>query len=133
VLVEPLEAAAFVVLVARTATGFGGLTARFLSHPGLVFAGRISYGLYIYHVLVAMLFQRWLPSSLRFVITTPSLRLMVYGIATLGVASLSWRFLEQPINRFRSRTTGTAIQPAPVDDGVNAEGLKWQSALARES
>ncbi len=47
-MVEPLEAAAFVVLVARTATGFDGYIARFLTLPGLVFAGRISYGLYIY-------------------------------------------------------------------------------------
>src|SRR5438552_6979126 len=61
VMVEPLEAAAFVVLVARTATGFDGYIARFLSLPGLVFAGRISYGLYIYHIRVAMGFARWLP------------------------------------------------------------------------
>lgn len=134
VLVEPLEAGAFVILVARTATGFSGYTARFLTHPGLVFAGRISYGLYIYHVLVAMLFQRWLPSPLRFLITTPSLRLMVFGVATVGVAALSWRFLEQPINRFRSRTTRTTLQPSRVEDeSVSSEALKWRLELARES
>ena len=134
VLVEPLEAGAFVILVARTATGFGGYTARFLTHPGLVFAGRISYGLYIYHVLVAMLFQRWLPSPLRFLITTPSLRLMLFGIATVAVATLSWRFLEQPINRFRSRTTRTMLQPARVEDEIDSgEVLKWRLELARES
>src|SRR6266478_4054389 len=38
VLVEPLEAGAFVILVARTATGFDGHIARFLSNAGLVFA-----------------------------------------------------------------------------------------------
>jgi peptidoglycan/LPS O-acetylase OafA/YrhL len=131
VLVEPLEAVAFVILVARTATGFNGYTERFLTHPGLVFAGRISYGLYIYHVLVAMLFQRWLPSPLRFLITTPSLRLMVFGVATVGVAALSWRFLEQPINRFRSRTT---LQPSRVEDeSVSADVSTWRLKLARES
>src|SRR5438045_2644539 len=36
VLVEPLEASAFVILVARTATGFDGNIARFLSNAGLV-------------------------------------------------------------------------------------------------
>jgi peptidoglycan/LPS O-acetylase OafA/YrhL len=131
VLVEPLEAGAFVILVARTATGFGGYTARFLSHPGLVFAGRISYGLYIYHILVAMLFQRWLPSQLRFLITTPSLRLMVFGMATVVVAALSWRFIEQPIGRFRSRTTRT---PAPAaNETVSPSVLTWQTKLAHES
>jgi peptidoglycan/LPS O-acetylase OafA/YrhL len=131
VIVEPLEAGAFVILVARTATGFGGYTARFLTHPGLVFAGRISYGLYIYHILVAMLFQRWLPSQLRFLITTPSLRLMVFGMATVVVAALSWRFIEQPISRFRSKTTRT---PAPAaNETVSPSVLTWQTELAREN
>jgi peptidoglycan/LPS O-acetylase OafA/YrhL len=131
VMVEPLEAGAFVILVARTATGFGGYTARFLTHPGLVFAGRISYGLYIYHILVAMLFQRWLPSQLRFLITTPSLRLMVFGMATVVVAALSWRFIEQPISRFRSKTTRT---PAPAaNETVSPSVLTWQTELAREN
>jgi peptidoglycan/LPS O-acetylase OafA/YrhL len=113
VLVEPLEACAFVVLVARTATGFDGNIARFLSNAGLVFAGRISYGLYIYHVLVAMVFNRWIPSQIRFPITIPSLRLLVFGIATLFTAALSWRFLEQPINRLRGEKTRQALDPIP--------------------
>lgn len=101
VLVEPLEAGAFVILVARTATGFDGNIGRVLSNTGLVFAGRISYGLYIYHVLVAMVLTRWLPLQLRFIITIPALRLVVFGIVTLFTAALSWRLLEQPINRLR--------------------------------
>ncbi len=101
VLVEPLEAGAFVILVARTATGFDGNIARVLNNTGLVFAGRISYGLYIYHILVAMVLARWLPPQLRFIITIPALRLVVFGIVTLFTAALSWRLLEQPINRLR--------------------------------
>ena len=113
VLVEPLEAGAFVILVARTATGFDGNIARFLSNAGLVFAGRISYGLYIYHILVAMVVNRWLPSQMRFLITIPSLRLVVFGIVTLFVAALSWRLLEQPINRLRAEKTRQALGPIP--------------------
>jgi peptidoglycan/LPS O-acetylase OafA/YrhL len=111
VLVEPLEAGAFVILVARTAIGFDGIMARFLSNTGLVFAGRISYGLYIYHILVATLFERWLPSQLRFLIAIPSLRLVVFGIVTLFTAALSWRLLEQPINRRREEKTKKALGP----------------------
>ena len=113
VLVEPLEAGAFAILVARTANGFQGWIALFLTNPGLVFAGRISYGLYIYHVLVAMVLNRWLPSSLRFVIENPSLRLIVFGMVTLFVAMFSWRLLEQPINRLRGAKTTKAPSPLP--------------------
>src|SRR6266550_6866007 len=125
VLVEPLEACAFVVLIARTATGFDGNVARFLSNAGLVFAGRISYGLYIYHVLVAMVFSRWIPSPIRFLITIPSLRLLVFGIATVFTAALSWRFLEQPINRLRGEKTRKALGPIP--DG------SWERECATKS
>ena len=126
VFVEPLEAGAFVILVARTAAGFDGNIARFLTNPGLVFAGRISYGLYIYHILVAMIFNRWLPNQMRFLITIPSLRLVVFGIVTLFVAALSWRFLEQPINRLRGERTGKALGPIPQGSwemGVNRQEL----------
>ena len=134
VLVEPLEAGAFVILVARTAAGFDGLAARLLSLPGLVFAGRISYGLYIYHALVAIVFTRWLPSSLRFIVTNPSLRLMVFGMATVGVAAISWCLVEQPINRLRAKLTETVLGPAASDRNVSTGQLpEWNSALASET
>ncbi len=116
VMVEPLEAAAFVVLVARTATGFNGYIARFLTLPGLVFAGRISYGLYIYHILVAMLFERWLPRPMQWMLAMPSVRLILFGTATLVVAAVSWHLLEQPVNRFRSKKTRAALGPVPSED-----------------
>jgi peptidoglycan/LPS O-acetylase OafA/YrhL len=122
VLVEPLEASAFVILVARTATGFGGSSARFLTNPSLVFAGRISYGLYIYHILVAMVFNRWLPSPMRFLIAIPSLRLVMFGMTTLLVAALSWWLLEQPINRFRSVKTRKVLGPLPGQDPGATDG-----------
>src|SRR5260370_28209012 len=114
VMVEPLEAAAFVVLVARTATGFDGYIARFLTLPGLVFAGRISYGLYIYHIyhiLVAMVFERWLPGPMQWMLAIPSVRLIIFVTATLVVAAVSWQLLEQPVNRFRSKKTRAALGP----------------------
>jgi peptidoglycan/LPS O-acetylase OafA/YrhL len=130
VLVEPLEAGAFVILVARTATGFDGNIARFLSNAGLVYAGRISYGLYIYHILVAMVFNRWLPSQMRFLIRIPSLRLVVFGIVTLFVAALSWRLLEQPINRLRGEKTRQALGPIP-DGSWEPKGVTRSSRAPR--
>lgn len=125
VMVEPLEAGAFVILVARTATGFDGWVARFLTLPGLVFAGRISYGLYIYHILVVMLFQRWLPVPMEWLLTTPSVRMIVLGTSTLLVAALSWRILEQPVNRFRGERTRDVLGPVSTEEApVRAEPLQ---------
>jgi peptidoglycan/LPS O-acetylase OafA/YrhL len=129
VLVEPLEAGAFTILVARTVTGFDGGIGRLLSLPGLAFAGRISYGLYIYHALVAIAFNRWLPLPLRFLITIPSLRLMVFGMATVAVAAVSWRLLEQPINRFRSKGTNAVFRPTAQVEETDREGLLMARGL----
>ena len=115
VMVEPLEAGAFVILVARTATGFDGWVGRFLALPGLVFGGRISYGLYIYHILVVMLFQRWLPASMQWLLAIPSLRLIILGTSTLLVAALSWRILEQPVNRFRGAKPQALREPSSTE------------------
>jgi peptidoglycan/LPS O-acetylase OafA/YrhL len=60
-----------------------------------------------------MVFHRWLPAQMRFLITVPSLRLVVFGIATLFTAALSWRFLEQPINRLRGEKARQALGPIP--------------------
>jgi peptidoglycan/LPS O-acetylase OafA/YrhL len=60
-----------------------------------------------------MVFNRWLPSQMRFLITIPSVRLVVFGIVTLFTAALSWRLLEQPINRLRGEKTRKALGPIP--------------------
>jgi peptidoglycan/LPS O-acetylase OafA/YrhL len=133
VLVEPLEAGAFAVLVARTVTGFEGGIGRFLSLPGLVFAGRISYGLYIYHALVAIVFDRWLPSPLRFMIANPSLRLMVFGMTTVAVAAVSWRLLEQPISRFRSKWASAVLRPAAIADESDHKHVLMAQGLLPDS
>jgi peptidoglycan/LPS O-acetylase OafA/YrhL len=136
VLVEPLEAGAFVILVARTATGFDGNIARFLSNPALVFAGRISYGLYIYHIMVAMVFYRWLPSQMRFLVEIPSLRLVVFGIVTLFTAALSWRLLEQPIKRLRggkNEKNATSHGSRELEDATTRSAPAPCLSLSRDS
>ena len=128
VMVEPLEAGAFVVLAARTAAGFNGCIGRFLALPGLVFAGRISYGLYVYHILVVMLLDRWLPLPMRWLLTAPSVRLLVLGTVTLIVAALSWRLLEQPINRFRGNKTERVLGPIPAgDENVSTQSVRLET------
>src|ERR1051326_5192887 len=131
VLVEPLEASAFVILVARTATGFDGWVGRFLSLPSLVLAGRMSYGLYLYHVLVSMLLQLWLPTPMRWLWDIPSARLPLLGTVTLLVATLSWRFLEQPINRFRGKNTQAILGELPAEmESARARRTELESVAA---
>lgn len=91
----------FVWVVWRASTGFGGWVGRALSSAPLVYLGRISYGLYLYHFFlinpIRRAVARWLPSF------GPQswLEVGLLVAASLGVASVSWFLLEKPINTLK--------------------------------
>jgi peptidoglycan/LPS O-acetylase OafA/YrhL len=63
-----------------------------------------------------MVFERWLPGPMQWMLTIPSVRLILFGTATLVAAAVSWQLLEQPVNRFRSKKTRAALGPVPSED-----------------
>lgn len=71
------------------------ILARFLSIGPLVFLGRISYGVYLYHWPIFLALDRAQPA-----LKGASL-LAVKLLLTLVVATLSWRFVEEPIRQRR--------------------------------
>ena len=97
---QTLQAVVFAWLVLRAAEGFGGVTGRVLSAAPVVYIGRISYGIYLAHGFAGDMLagvginSRALPEPWRFVI--------LVGL-TVGVAALSWHFLEGPINTLKTR------------------------------
>jgi peptidoglycan/LPS O-acetylase OafA/YrhL len=90
------------------------LTARFLSLPPLVFLGKISYSLYLWHwpVIVFANYTDLAPDTL----TT---QLLCVALSVV-LATLSWAFVEQPVRRrrvFVSRTqvyAGAAVSAAAM-------------------
>lgn len=80
--------------------GMGGTPAnrryRILTWPPLAYIGKISYGLYLYHLPIFKLGREWLDWS-----GTLTMRIalgVLMMIAAFAVASLSWHFFESPIN-----------------------------------
>lgn len=73
------------------------IASRALSWRPLVHLGRISYGAYLFH---ATIYQMWDRSGL---IPNIAVRGVVDVLSTLGVASLSLRFIEEPIRRGQLR------------------------------
>jgi peptidoglycan/LPS O-acetylase OafA/YrhL len=81
----------------------------------VAYLGKISYGLYVYHLLVIE--RNWLdslPESYLFRFRQP------YGELglTIAIAAASWRFFEAPINRLKDRLT---TPPGP-GSGPSEEG-----------
>src|SRR5713101_3570461 len=110
----PLVIAGFLcwLLVAFTA-GWKSRLPRALRLPPLIYLGRISYGLYVYHLLAIhltpSLFKRSIQHHLlplQFVADHLWSLRFVAGLAlTIVLASLSFHFLEQPFLRLKARFT----------------------------
>jgi peptidoglycan/LPS O-acetylase OafA/YrhL len=63
----------------------------------LRYLGKVSYGLYVFHIPVFL----FVASALQ----NPLARLAFEFALTLGIASLSWHFFENPILRLKTRLT----------------------------
>ena len=76
-----------------------GMMARLLGSPPLVAIGKISFGLYIYHIFVIILFEDaqarfgWGPLA-------DPLRVAVLTAVSILLAAVSYRWVEQPILRW---------------------------------
>ncbi|WP_435006526.1 acyltransferase family protein [Tundrisphaera lichenicola] len=80
-----------------------------LAFGPVAYLGRISYGLYVYHLLVIE--RNW-------IMYVPEYYLFPepYGtlLVTIALASASWHFFEQPINQLKERlTVGSGPWPLP--------------------
>jgi peptidoglycan/LPS O-acetylase OafA/YrhL len=93
-------------VIALAAAGLGGVVGRLLCLRPLLYLGRISYGLYVFHP--------FMPSVARALTARLGLALPEHGAAegalatllTVGVASLSWYALERPLNDLKRHFEG---------------------------
>jgi peptidoglycan/LPS O-acetylase OafA/YrhL len=103
-----LMIAAGAALVAKTVRGVGGLPGAILNFAPLRALGRISYGLYLYHLFVLALmfdvFERFGWPALQ----PGPFRFFLFGALSIAVALASWRWVEKPVLRLKSRLTHQA-------------------------
>jgi peptidoglycan/LPS O-acetylase OafA/YrhL len=107
----------FCWLIYSASQGFGGPFGRALEFRPIVYLGKISYGIYIYHFLV--------PLALAAVAThfgfgykdSGFLNFVAASLVTFGVAALSWHLFERPINglkrhfRYERQSDGASEEP----------------------
>lgn len=85
-------------LVALVLARAGGPGLAWLRLRPLVYLGQISYGLYMYHILVF-----WGIDALLKGVAPPLLIAAIELALSVAVASLSWRFIERPILGWKER------------------------------
>jgi peptidoglycan/LPS O-acetylase OafA/YrhL len=88
-------------VVSQVARGFPGLLGRLLGSRPMRYLGKISYGMYVYHVFMLLLVP-WLLRPLGLALPEqPVLRFLLLSAATLAVSTVSWFLLESRLNRLK--------------------------------
>lgn len=112
--IETLENFALAWLLLRTISGWNGWLGAILKNRWLVYIGKVSFGLYVFHVLIHVAFSPWLT---QFGIIDTRARAFVLILATMGVAAISWHSVEAPLSALMRRRKKIPIQaavPTPV-------------------
>ncbi|QJW92369.1 acyltransferase [Spirosoma taeanense] len=92
-------------VITRASTGIGGVVGSILNNGALQYIGRISYGIYVFHMLVpgyAVPFLLRVANRFGFTITLGYWSHRLFSLAVLLIlASLSWYAFEKPINNLK--------------------------------
>jgi peptidoglycan/LPS O-acetylase OafA/YrhL len=105
----------FTVLVIDVANrGYTGITKKFLENSIVQWLSKISYGIYLYHLITTLFFWKLFEFlqprlgkygyDLSFVgkwIASPYVSFWVYFLMAVACATISWYCLEKPFNNFR--------------------------------
>jgi peptidoglycan/LPS O-acetylase OafA/YrhL len=111
----------FVALVAWGARGTAGLAGNFLSCRLLVYIGKVSYGIYLYHAFIPVVgpriftFLGWLPFYQQF-------DWAINTAMAILLAAISWHFFEAPINRLKGRLNYRTGFPSSARVGATRYG-----------
>lgn len=98
---EFVFAAVAMCIIARAATnGFKFMGKYILEHPFVVYSGKVSYGLYVFHLFIPALYY-YLMSRLGVTVDNKYMAFGLMYLLCLGIAHLSWRLIESPINNMK--------------------------------
>jgi peptidoglycan/LPS O-acetylase OafA/YrhL len=120
---QPVEFSAIVVACAAAIFLAAQYNPRFLRHPLLTAVGKYSYGMYVYHVLLASLLWSWLK---HYQGTVPLAALKwtfvpVAAITIFAAAWLSYRYFESPFLRLKEKFTPRQISTRPAKEALPME------------
>lgn len=117
ILFETTTGLVFCWLVGSAHIGFRGTFGRLLESRPLVYCGRISYGLYVYHPFAAGLTKFVFARMNRPLRPHGWINFMLFTSVTILLAWVSWRLLERPINGLKRNFS---YRPRLVEGSVEA-------------
>lgn len=84
-------------LIAKASTGFGGILKRVFENRYLLYFGKISYGIYLFHAFIPPLYEYFnLPQT-----GNIYLQFFIQGAILSLLSSISWLIIEKPVIGFK--------------------------------
>jgi peptidoglycan/LPS O-acetylase OafA/YrhL len=111
--IETLENLFFAWLLLRTAAGWRGAMGFVFENPVLVYLGKISYGLYIFHVLIHVALTPWLARHGLGIGDHVLIRAAILMALSVGVAAISYHYIESPLAAWVRRSEGSLAGARP--------------------
>ena len=108
----------FCWLIGSASRGFAGPFGRLLEWRPVVYLGKISYGIYIFHYLVPLGFDA---AATHFGVEYENsgfFNFIATSLVTFGVAALSWHTLERPINGLKRHFRYESAADVPPQEPV---------------
>jgi len=93
----------FCWIIYKASIGFEGVIGSILEFKPLLYLGRISYGIYLYHNFVPGLTPNILSTMHITVPTSISVLFIIYVMLTIIMASISWYLIEKPISIIKNK------------------------------
>jgi len=112
-LTEEVDAVFLAWVLAASLTGMKAGYARVLSWAPLVYMGKISYGIYVYHVFIIVLVSPLLVPYGMSEDHNAFGRIAILLALTLAVSSLSWHWVEQPFLAWK-KAMASGHKPIPI-------------------
>lgn len=116
-IVELFECIFFAWLLLRLLESPRCLSTRLLKFRPLIFVGKISYGIFIFHTLVAVAFSFWLEEAELTQTNLSFLRAAILAAMSIAIAAASWQWFEHPLNCWVRQFD---FSPAATWDAVKA-------------
>jgi peptidoglycan/LPS O-acetylase OafA/YrhL len=113
-----------IVIISAVLTVRHGVMARLMDASWVQRIGRISYGIYVLHMIPVY----WLRQVPSYMAQPAVVRVVILLLSSYVLAEISWRVLEEPCSRLKSRWTGPGV-PVPPSKG-DADGSPRDSASA---
>lgn len=93
----------FCWLIYKASEKFDGVIGMILETKILIYIGKISYGIYLYHNFIPHIIPaKFLNYYTHYVVHPLGVRIL-YVILTIAIASLSWYLVEKPMNTLKKR------------------------------